>query len=182
MHRLESTLCRMCIYTSYIHRIYIVYTSCIQTVYTYIRDTYIVVYIHLAKTTTEDYSIYGDPNDEKECEKPSRYFMSKIRAILRFLIPSDGIGHILTQSVGYAYQRQRGMLSVRSSKFSEAGRIYWERQTRRNDYSVIFGVQLALNSNMIDWDCCFRHDFARRVVSPQSSVHGGNTFGIGNTF
>ena len=138
---------------------------------------------HLAKTTTEDpvfyvalvYSTYGNP-DEGECEKPSRYFMSKVRTIVRFLIPADGIGHILTQSVGYSYHRRRGLLTVKSSKISIAGRIYWERQTRHNDYSVIFGVQLALNEHMVDWDCCFRHDFVRRVVSPHASVHDGNIF------
>ena len=132
----------------------------------------------LAKTTTDDplfyvslvYSIYEGDGDEKECEKPSRYFMSKVRTIVRLLIPSDGIGHVLTQSVGYSYHRRHGLLSAKSSRipYAYAGRTYWERQTRHNDYSVIFGVQLALNPDMIDWDCCFRHDFVRKVaVSPQ---------------
>ena len=111
----------------------------------------------------EDAKAYGGD------EKMSAFMQTDLISILMSITNQHGIGHILTQSIGWRYEKDRRTKQVEKKPSNDentiAARIYWQKHLKlipKTDWGVYFAAQLCLIPGFADPDCCFAHKSFRK--------------------
>lgn len=100
-------------------------------------------------------------------EKLSKALSSDLIGLLQSIISPQGVGHLLTQSVGWTYKLdQSGKVTKQQSgqKLWKNGRYYWMKHlipAPVSEYATHFGAQLCLLPDFVDGSCCFMHKLFR---------------------
>ena len=117
------------------------------------------------------------PADEDTVvEKASRFLASETVRFGCALTPTEGVFHILAQSVAYRYEYKASSGEVKcyesraneTSTSTRSGRFYWQIHCDHSDEAILLGAQLTLQetphgSSFVEGDCRFMHKLLRHM-------------------
>lgn len=111
--------------------------------------------------------LYCESAGSKMEERLSASLSSDLIRLLQCITPAAGVGHLLTQSVGWTYKVDLSARKVTKHQSSQRkwkqGRAYWMRHlSPMTENAIHYGAQLCVIPGFVDGSCCFMHRAYKR--------------------